>query len=116
MYGTASAGGCPSGQRERAVNPSAKPSEVRILFPPLRPPPALIAVRAASRPPRTTPPTPRCRVDVDADHLARRHGVGQAPSDGARTAATVEEAHPRPQMGEEEGGVAGRRPAGVAGV
>ena len=28
-------GVCPSGQRERAVNPSAQPTEVRILPPPL---------------------------------------------------------------------------------
>src|SRR5207253_9990319 len=31
-----SPGVCPSGQRERAVNPSAQPTEVRILPPPLR--------------------------------------------------------------------------------
>jgi 2-methylisocitrate lyase-like PEP mutase family enzyme len=32
-----SLGVCPSGQRERAVNPSAQPTEVRILPPPLQP-------------------------------------------------------------------------------
>ena len=32
-------GVCPSGQRERAVNPSAQPTEVRILPPPFRPAP-----------------------------------------------------------------------------
>src|SRR5436189_2089957 len=31
-------GVCPSGQRERAVNPSAQPTEVRILPPPFRKP------------------------------------------------------------------------------
>ena len=34
-YNGASPGVCPSGQRERAVNPSAQPTEVRILPPPL---------------------------------------------------------------------------------
>ncbi len=35
-YNPPSPGVCPSGQRERAVNPSAQPTEVRILPPPLR--------------------------------------------------------------------------------
>jgi hypothetical protein len=35
MRGLLSLGVCPSGQRERAVNPSAQPTEVRILPPPL---------------------------------------------------------------------------------
>src|SRR5207245_7273534 len=34
-YNAAPPGVCPSGQRERAVNPSAQPTEVRILPPPL---------------------------------------------------------------------------------
>src|SRR5207245_5844247 len=34
-YNPPSPGVCPSGQRERAVNPSAQPTEVRILPPPL---------------------------------------------------------------------------------
>src|SRR5213082_454931 len=36
-YNSRSPGVCPSGQRERAVNPSAQPTEVRILPPPLTP-------------------------------------------------------------------------------
>ena len=35
MRGLFTLGVCPSGQRERAVNPSAQPTEVRILPPPL---------------------------------------------------------------------------------
>src|SRR3954471_7942454 len=41
-------GVCPSGQRERAVNPSAQPTEVRILPPPL-PQARCEASRSASR-------------------------------------------------------------------
>ncbi len=77
-------GRCPSGQRERAVNPSASPTEVRIL--PGPPPSAAWQFRpATSRSPRAHPVvlTPAFGPGVNEYSVSVTHDVGQITLKGS---------------------------------
>src|SRR5581483_7426403 len=66
-------GVCPSGQRERAVNPSAQPTEVRILPPPF--------TFLGCAPLRWAPPALLAQL---VEHLHGKEGVdGSSPSEGS---------------------------------
>src|SRR5256714_1668357 len=77
-YNAPPPGVCPSGQRERAVNPSAQPTEVRIL-----PPPLLLSARRASARGGATIRVPALLAQL-VEHLHGKEGVdGSSPSEGS---------------------------------